>query len=109
MICTRAAPTEARTSILLPNSMRSRRVISMAVSLEVRIVRLVAPIAQHAARMFGGGDLREAFGLGGILLVAAAAKRRDVGQFGLGGGWVVGIGVGGLRSVARFARNMRVT
>ncbi len=42
---------------------------------------LVAVVASHAARMLDGCHLREAFRLGRVLLMAAAAQVSDVRQF----------------------------
>jgi len=71
-------------------------------------VGLVAGVAKHAAGVFGGVDLGEAFGFGGVLFVAAAAEAGDVGEFGLERRRIIGLGMGGLRAVAGLARDMSV-
>jgi len=43
---------------------------------------LMAGVAKRAAGMFGGVHLRKIFGLGGVLLMAAAAENRDIGKLG---------------------------
>src|ERR1035438_3864667 len=73
---------------------------------EVRVVRLMARIAGHAAGVFGGGHLREVGGLGGVLFVAPAAEVGDIGQLGDVGG-----GVGGMLgegTMAGFAGDVGV-
>jgi len=72
----------------------------------MRIVRQVAGVARGAAGVFGGDDLREPLGLGGVLFVAAAAEIRDVGELGLHGAGIVG--VRGQRAVAAFASDVGV-
>jgi hypothetical protein len=67
---------------------------------------LVAGVAEHTTGVFGGNHLGEACGFGGILLMAAAAEVGDVGELGFEGGRVAGLGVGGLRTVARLAGDM---
>ena len=58
---------------------------------QVRVVRLVADIAQRAAGVFGGDHLREVLRLGCVFFVAAAAQVGDVGQVGLSASGVVGV------------------
>ena len=73
---------------------------------EVRVVRLVARIAEHAAGVLGGDHLREGGRLGGVLFVAAAAEVGDIGQLGDVGGGVAGmLGEG---TVAGFAGDVGV-
>ena len=69
-------------------------------------MRLVAIVAGRAAGMFGGDYLREVFGLGGVLLVAAAAEVGDSRQFGDVRGRI--FGVLRQRPVAGFAGHVRV-
>jgi len=90
----------------MPN--KSLRVMSMRFVLpsEVRIMRLVAGIAGHAARVFDGRHLREALGFGGILFMTAPAEVGHLGQFGDDGAGVVG--VFGQRPVAGFAGDVRM-
>jgi hypothetical protein len=80
----------------------------MVVSSEVRIVGLVAGVAKHAAGVFGSVHLGEGLGFGGVLFVAAAAEAGDVGEFGLERRRIIGLGMGGLRTVAGLARDMGV-
>ena len=71
-------------------------------------MRLVALVAEHAAGVFRGDDLGEAFGLGGVLLMTASAEVGHIGKGGFLRGGIVGFGVGGLGAVAGFAGDMRV-
>ena len=48
----------------------------------MRIVRLVAIVAGHAAGVLRGHNLRKRLGLGGVLLVASSAESGDGGQLG---------------------------
>jgi hypothetical protein len=73
---------------------------------EVRVVGLVARIAEHAAGVFGGDHLREGLRLGGVLFVAAAAEVGDIGELGDVGGGV--IGMPGEGTVAGFAGDVGV-
>jgi len=81
----------------------------MAVSSEVRVVGLMAGVAEHAAGVFRRMDLWEALRFGGVLFVAAAAETGHIGEFGLERGRVIGLGMSGLRTVAGFARHVGVT
>jgi hypothetical protein len=72
----------------------------------MRIVRLVASVAGHAAGVFSGNDLREGGGFGCILFMAAAAEVGDVGEFGDEGGRV--IGMFGEGAMAGFAGDVGV-
>jgi len=68
----------------------------------------MARVAQHAAGVFGRDYLREAFGFGRVLLMAAAAKVGHVGELGLVGRRIVSRRVQRLRTVARLAGHMGV-
>jgi hypothetical protein len=58
---------------------------------EVRVVWLMARIAEHAAGVLGGGHLREGGRLSCVLFVAPAAEVGDIGQLGDVGGGVAGV------------------
>jgi len=73
---------------------------------EVRVVRLMARIAEHAAGVLGGDHLRKARGLGRVLFVTPAAEVGDSGQLGDVGGGVAGVLRQG--TVAGFAGDVRV-
>jgi len=72
----------------------------------MRIVGLVAGVADHTARVSGGFDLRKALRFRLVLLMAPAAQVGDVGQLGN-----VRRRVGGMlrqRAVARFTGHVQV-
>ena len=69
-------------------------------------MRLVAGVAGRAAGVLGGGYLRKALRLGGVLFVAAAAEVGDIGQFGNVRRGIVG--VLRQRAMARFAGDVGV-
>jgi hypothetical protein len=74
--------------------------------LDVGIVRLMAVLAGHRAGVLGGYHLWKVPGLGRVLLVAAPAQIRHLGQFGDIGSWVTGMLRQG--TVTRLARNVCV-
>jgi hypothetical protein len=74
--------------------------------LNVWIVRRVTGIAKHSLGVLDGDHLREFPGLGRILFMTAAAEVGDIGPLGNVGSRVAG--VGGQRTVAGFARDVRV-
>jgi hypothetical protein len=78
----------------------------MKAPLQVRIVRLVAGVAGHAAGMLRCGYLREIRRLSGVFLMAACAERGDFRKSGFDLGNVGD--VCGLSTVARFAGHMSV-
>src|SRR5579863_6220241 len=108
MSCSSVAPTDASIRSLPPTVKRSRRLMSMSFPSKMRIVRLMARVAQHAAGVFGRDYLREAFGFGRVLLMAAAAKVGHVGELGLVGRRIVSRCMQRLRTVARLAGHMGV-
>jgi hypothetical protein len=69
-------------------------------------VRLVARIADHAARVPGGRHLGEAFGLGRVLFMAGPAQVGDVGELRHVRGGIVGVFC--QRPVAGFAGHVGV-
>src|SRR5438128_1463998 len=81
--------------------------MSMVESSEVRIVRLMAGVAERAAGMLGGNDLREFRRFGRVLLVTASAEIGDVGKGRLQRRRIVRVLC--LRTVARLARDLRMT
>jgi hypothetical protein len=72
----------------------------------VRIVGLVARIAEHAPGVFGRDHLREARWFGRILLMTAPAQVGDIGQLRHVGHWVVRMFREG--AMAGFAGDVRV-
>lgn len=70
------------------------------------IVRLVASVAKHSARVFRGRHLGKVRGLGGVLLVTARAEGGDVRQRGFDGDAIGG--VRRLGSVTGLAGDMGV-
>ena len=70
------------------------------------IVRLVARVAQHAARVLRGGHLREVLRFGRILFMTAAAEVGYVGKRGFVGRWIIRGGMRRLWSVACLAGNV---
>jgi hypothetical protein len=73
---------------------------------EVRVVRLMARITEHAARVLGGDHLRECGGLGRVLFMTPSAEVGDIGELGDVGGGVAGmLGEG---TVAGFAGDVGV-
>lgn len=71
-------------------------------------MRLMAGVAEHAARVLRGSDLREAVRLGCVFFVAPPAEVGDVGELRLVSRRVVGGGVLRLRSVTGFAGDVGV-
>src|ERR1035438_4288271 len=74
----------------------------------MRVVGLMARVTKRAAGMLRGDHLRKVLGLGGVLFVAAPAEIGNIGQGRLMRRRVVGVGMGRLRTVARFAGDMGV-
>src|ERR1017187_8275126 len=83
VICSRVAPTEARMSSLPPAANKSRRLMSIVRSSEMRVMGLMTVVTERAAGELHGDHLRKILGLGGVFFVAPPADVGDVGQYGL--------------------------
>ncbi len=80
--------------------------MSIFISSKMRVMGLMARVAEHSAGVLGGRHLGEGLGFGGVFLVAAAAEIGDIRQNGLVGGRVVDMLR--QRTVASLASDMSV-
>src|ERR1035441_1101366 len=95
-------------SSLPPAANKSRRLMSIVRSSEMRVMGLMTGVTERAAGVLHGDHLRKILGLGGVFFVAPPAEVGDVGQGGLMRRRVVGVGVRRLRPVVLLTGKMRL-